>query len=159
MGCCYVPIFGWSDLLPILRAPAGFSFAVSCIIVFKSFIAFLGGFEGVDDVISQIKVVCEGISCFYITGHGIDESLMKNVMKRAREFFNLPMDKKVCISLKKSTAYRGYIQQGVESIPACMWCDYLRERARWPYLGRSGVRSRWQLFYSIFYVYLVWSVP
>lgn len=73
-----------------------------------------GGFEGVDDVISQIKVVCEGISCFYITGHGIDESLMKNVMKRAREFFNLPMDKKVCISLKKSTAYRGYIQQGSE---------------------------------------------
>ena len=86
-------------------------------IVFRSFIAFLGGFEGIDDVISQIKVACEGISCFYITGHGIDESLMENVMKRGRGFFNLPMDKKVCISLKKSTAYRGYVQQGDESIP------------------------------------------
>ena len=95
---------------------AVFSFADSCIIVFRSFIAFLGGFEGVDDVISQIKVACEGISCFYITGHGIDESLMKTVMKRGRDFFNLPMDKKVCISLKKSTAYRGYVQQGDESI-------------------------------------------
>ena len=82
------------------------------------FIAFLGGIEGVDDVISQIKMACEGISCFYITGHGIDESLMKNVMKCGRDFFNLPMDKKVCISLKKSTAYRGYVQQGDELIPA-----------------------------------------
>ena len=42
---------------------------------------------------------------------------MENVMKHGRDFFNLPMDKKVCISLKKSTAYRGYVQQGDESIP------------------------------------------
>lgn len=63
-------------------------------------------------VISQIKKVCEGISCFYITGHGIDESLMGDVMKCGKDFFDLPMDKKVAISLKRSSAYRGYIQQG-----------------------------------------------
>jgi len=62
-------------------------------------------------------MACEGIACFYVTGHGIDESLMKDVMKCGRDFFNLPMDKKVCISLKQSTAYRGYIQQGNESFP------------------------------------------
>lgn len=84
----------------------------------RSFISFPGGFEGVHDVISQINMACEGISCFYITGHGIDESLMKNVMKCGRDFFNLPMDKKVSISLKKSTAYRGYIKQGDEPDPA-----------------------------------------
>lgn len=65
-------------------------------------------------------MACEGIACFYITGHGIDESLMKRVMKCGRDFFNLPMDKKVCISLKKSTAYRGYVQQGDELNPV-LW--------------------------------------
>ena len=102
----------------------------------RSLIAFLGGFEGVDGVISQIKVACEGISCFYIIGHGIDQSLMKNVMKCGRDFFNLPMDKKVSISLKKSTAYRGYIQQGDDRFLRCNW---LPERARWRYLAHSGL--------------------
>ena len=32
---CYVYIFGWADLLQILHTPAAFSFAISCIIVFR----------------------------------------------------------------------------------------------------------------------------
>ena len=64
------------------------------------------------EVITQIKMACEGISCFYITGHGIDESMIADVMKCGQDFFNLPMDKKVNLSLKKSSAYRGYIQLG-----------------------------------------------
>ena len=64
------------------------------------------------NVILQIKKACEGLSCFYITGHGIEEPLMADVMKCGRDFFDLPDDKKVSISLNRSSAYRGYIQQG-----------------------------------------------
>ena len=80
------------------------------------FILFLGGFEDIHKVIAQIKVACEGISCFYITGHGVDTSLMADVMKCGKDFFNLPMDKKLNISLQKSPVYRGYIQQGTSIV-------------------------------------------
>jgi len=57
-------------------------------------------------------MACEGLSCFYITGHGIDQGLMENLMKCGNDFFSLPTEKKTSISLNKSPAYRGYIQQG-----------------------------------------------
>ena len=37
---------------------------------------------------------------------------MADVIKCSKEFFNLPMDEKLNINLKKSPAYRGYIQLG-----------------------------------------------
>ena len=117
-------------------------------------------------------MACEGISCFYITGHGIDESLMKNVMKCGRDFFNLPMDKKVCISLKKSTAYRGYIQQGNESIPVmwlAAWADKMalsctigiirfvpQEMVFFSILYWPRVRSRWLDINRVLF-YVLWT--
>lgn len=68
--------------------------------------------EDINHVVAQIKMACEGLSCFYITGHGMDQGFMEKLMKCGKEFFNLPMEKKASISLKKSSAYRGYIQQG-----------------------------------------------
>ncbi|XP_073258891.1 probable iron/ascorbate oxidoreductase DDB_G0283291 [Porites lutea] len=59
-------------------------------------------------------MACQGLSCFYITGHGIEKSLMENLLKCGNNFFNLPKDVKTSISLKKSQAYRGYILQGSE---------------------------------------------
>ena len=98
------------------------------------FILFLGGFEDIHKVIAQIKVACEGISCFYITGHGVDTSLMADLMKCGKDFFNLPMDKKLNISLQKSPVYRGYIQQGtsivqeIKNAPSALF-SYIIEHA------------------------------
>ena len=75
-----------------------------------------GTCDDINHVVAQIKIAYEGLSCFYITGHGIDHDLMKNLMKCANEFFNMPADKKTSISLKKSSAYRGYIQQGTHAV-------------------------------------------
>ena len=74
-----------------------------------------GECDDIGHVITQIKMACQGLSCFYITGHGIEKSLMENLLKFANNFFNLPKDVKTSISLKKSPAYRGYILQGTPS--------------------------------------------
>ena len=61
---------------------------------------------------TELKLRCKDLSCFYITGHGIDKSLMQSVMDYGRDFFSLSMEKKNAISLEKSAAFRGYIRQG-----------------------------------------------
>ena len=71
-----------------------------------------GTCDNISHVVAQIKMACEGLACFYITDHGIDHGLMDSLIKCGQDFFNLPTDKKTRISLDRSSAYRGYIQQG-----------------------------------------------
>lgn len=81
----------------------------------NNLLSISGECDDIGHVITQIKMACQGLSCFYITGHGIEKSLMENLLKCGNNFFNLPKDVKTSISLKKSQAYRGYILQGTPS--------------------------------------------
>lgn len=54
------------------------------------------------DFITQIKMACQGLLCFYITGHGIENSLMESLLKCANNFFNLQTDVKQVSALRKA---------------------------------------------------------
>ena len=59
-----------------------------------------------------IHEACRDVGFFYITGHNVCEHTTNNVMKAARNFFNLPFEKKNALSMRNSKAYRGYTQKG-----------------------------------------------
>ncbi|ETX11503.1 oxidoreductase [Marinomonas ushuaiensis DSM 15871] len=56
----------------------------------------------------EIGHACRDKGFFYITGHGIDASLIKQLTEEAKSFFNLSDAEKMRLDKKHSTANRGY---------------------------------------------------
>ena len=56
----------------------------------------------------KIKGACLDNGFFYISNHGVDEKLISNLMRLTKEFFDLSREDKEKISIKNSTASRGY---------------------------------------------------
>ena len=56
----------------------------------------------------QIRLACVDKGFFYISGHGIPEPLIDNVLTQARQFFALPLDDKMALNKAQSIANRGY---------------------------------------------------
>ena len=68
--------------------------------------------DEVTEVVTQLRAACQDLTCFYISGHGIEQKAMENMLEYARKFFSLPLEKKNEMNMGKSKAYRGYIQLG-----------------------------------------------
>ena len=49
---------------------------------------------------------------FYLTGHGVSDAQIAEVLRSAREFFALPVDVKNRISQLQSPQFRGYSRLG-----------------------------------------------
>ncbi|KAL4336300.1 hypothetical protein GQ457_07G023860 [Hibiscus cannabinus] len=62
----------------------------------------------VQEVLKELDLACKNIGFFYVKGHGIPDSLLKEVRNVTRNFFDLPCDDKLKIKLTPSTGYRGY---------------------------------------------------
>ncbi|NJN86627.1 MAG: isopenicillin N synthase family oxygenase [Leptolyngbyaceae cyanobacterium SL_7_1] len=56
----------------------------------------------------QIDQACRDIGFFCITGHSIAPSLINETFEVARQFFDLPLDEKLKISVPPGAAYHGY---------------------------------------------------
>ena len=56
----------------------------------------------------KINKACLDNGFFYISNHGVDETLVRNLMRLTKEFFDLPQKEKENISIKNSLAARGY---------------------------------------------------
>ena len=65
-----------------------------------------------EEVVGRIRQACKEIGVFTITGHGIEENSMQEILDVASKFFHLPREKKMKISLMNSQVYRGYVEQG-----------------------------------------------
>ncbi|KAM7264174.1 hypothetical protein ACFE04_001857 [Oxalis oulophora] len=63
---------------------------------------------GVCDVAKQLDHACKQAGFFYVKGHGIDDSLIKDVRSLSRNFFDLPYEEKLKIKLTPQAGYRGY---------------------------------------------------
>ncbi|KAI3893745.1 hypothetical protein MKW92_026960 [Papaver armeniacum] len=68
--------------------------------------------EGVSEVIKQLDQACKEAGFFYVKGHGISDSLIKEVRDMTRKFFDLPYDEKVKIKMSSETGFRGYQRIG-----------------------------------------------
>ncbi|PQE24907.1 hypothetical protein CJF32_00007260 [Rutstroemia sp. NJR-2017a WRK4] len=79
-----------------------------------SFSANLSDRQAVAD---KIHEACTTIGFFYITGHGIPQSVCDNVFKLAERFFNhLPQAEKDAIHMKHSDHFRGYEPASYSSV-------------------------------------------
>lgn len=68
--------------------------------------------KGVREVVKQLDQACREAGFFYVTGHGIPDSLVKEVRNIAHKFFNLPYEEKIKIKMSPATGYRGYQRIG-----------------------------------------------
>lgn len=67
------------------------------------------------NVAKQIGAACRDFGFFYITGHGIEESLQQSLEQLSRQFFSQPLEKKLEIRMALGgRAWRGFFPVGDE---------------------------------------------
>ncbi|XP_047958480.1 probable 2-oxoglutarate-dependent dioxygenase At3g50210 [Salvia hispanica] len=68
--------------------------------------------ERVAEVVQQLDKACREAGFFYVKGHGIPDSVLKEIRSISRQFFDLPYEEKLKIKLSPATGYRGYQRVG-----------------------------------------------
>jgi isopenicillin N synthase-like dioxygenase len=60
------------------------------------------------DVAAQIHRACRETGFFYVAGHGVDRRLRDAQFAFAKRFFDLPLEQKMALNMKKSVSAAGY---------------------------------------------------
>lgn len=69
----------------------------------------------IDSIATQISKACQEHGFFYIAGHGVDVKLQQELETKSHEFFNLPVEEKMKISMKLGgKSWRGFFPVGDE---------------------------------------------
>jgi isopenicillin N synthase-like dioxygenase len=58
--------------------------------------------------LDDLRHAARDVGFFYLTGHGIDADLLKQVQSHARQFFALPASEKTAVGMINSPHFRGY---------------------------------------------------
>ncbi|RDX71257.1 putative 2-oxoglutarate-dependent dioxygenase [Mucuna pruriens] len=83
---------------------------------------------GVLEVATQLDKACTEAGFFYVKGHGVPDTLLKEVREVTRKFFELPYEEKAKIKMSPATGFRGYerigenITQGVPDMHEAIDC-------------------------------------
>ncbi|XP_021735022.1 probable 2-oxoglutarate-dependent dioxygenase At3g50210 [Chenopodium quinoa] len=77
-------------------------------LVAKADDANMGQDAGVREVVRQLDKACREHGLFYLRGHGIPDSHLKEVKDVTHKFFHLPLEVKIKIKMNAATGYRGY---------------------------------------------------
>ncbi|WOL00480.1 putative 2-oxoglutarate-dependent dioxygenase [Canna indica] len=64
------------------------------------------------EVVRQLDEACKEAGFFYVKGHDIPDSLVKEVKDLTQTFFNLPYEEKLKIKMTSESGYRGYQRVG-----------------------------------------------
>lgn len=64
--------------------------------------------------LEHLRETAHGIGFFYVTGHGIPDNLIRDVLTQSRLFFALPEEDKLAIGMVNSPQFRGYNRAGLE---------------------------------------------
>jgi len=68
-----------------------------------------------DQVAKDIESACRNTGFFYVKGHGIPDATFQQLESISQQFFSLPLEEKMAISMKKGgRAWRGYFPVGAE---------------------------------------------
>jgi isopenicillin N synthase-like dioxygenase len=65
-------------------------------------------------VIEDVRAACISTGFFQMTGHGVSETLQKDVFDAAAKFFSLPLDVKTDLNAAKNIGFRGYDLMGTQ---------------------------------------------
>lgn len=69
-------------------------------------------------VADRIGEACQGIGFFYVTGHGVDQSVIDAALDAADAFFALPLEEKNAVHVRQSPNHRGYVPVNEELLDA-----------------------------------------
>lgn len=75
---------------------------------------FNGTPEQREAFIANLRHTLHDYGFFYLTGHGVDAELIRNVIATSKRFFALPEQDKLAIEMIKSPHFRGYNRAGNE---------------------------------------------
>jgi isopenicillin N synthase-like dioxygenase len=64
--------------------------------------------------LSDLRAAAGGVGFFYLTGHGVEEKLVRDALSISRRFFALPEPDKLAIEMVNSPHFRGYNRAGFE---------------------------------------------
>jgi isopenicillin N synthase-like dioxygenase len=64
--------------------------------------------------LDHLRETAHGVGFFYVTGHSIPLSLIRDVLAQSRLFFSLPDEDKLAIQMVNSPQFRGYNRAGLE---------------------------------------------
>lgn len=76
-----------------------------------------------ESVAREIGEACRNTGFFYITGHGVEQDLIKKVFDASRLFFNQPLAAKESAAMSRLGKNRGYIGLGVERLDTTSFPD------------------------------------
>jgi isopenicillin N synthase-like dioxygenase len=58
-------------------------------------------------IVRELRLACTNTGFFYITGHGVPTRQIDRVFQQSREFFALPMEEKLALSMTQSACRHG----------------------------------------------------
>ena len=64
--------------------------------------------------LAELRAAAHDVGFFYITGHGLDTELQRDLMESTRRFFSLPEADKLAIEMVNSPHFRGYNRVAAE---------------------------------------------
>lgn len=67
-------------------------------------------------VAAEIGAACRGVGFFYVTNHGVPQTLIDAVFAESKRFFAQPHDEKMRISIVESPNHRGFFPIGGENV-------------------------------------------
>ena len=97
--------------------------------------------------LTELRQVAHGVSFFYLTGHGVDPSLVRDILAISRRFFGLPVEDKLAIEMVNSPHFRGYTRAGMERTRGLAdWREQIDIGAELPALSmNAGLDPWWRL--------------
>lgn len=95
--------------------------------------------------LEQLRHAARDIGFFYLTNHGIDETLQRSVQTEARRFFALPDEQKQRVAMIHSPHFRGYNRAASELTRGQPdWREQFDIGAERPALALREESPRWQ---------------
>ncbi|XWS41865.1 hypothetical protein CRYUN_Cryun17cG0119500 [Craigia yunnanensis] len=97
---------------------------------------------GVCEVVKQLDEACREAGFFYVKGHDIPETLVKEVRNITHKFFDLPYEEKLKIKMTAAAGYRGYqrigenITKGVPDMHEAIDCYKELKQGMYGVLGK-----------------------
>ncbi len=79
------------------------------------FTRFSSGLDS-EGFVRDLGKACRSSGFFLLTGHGVDETLISEVFLKADEFFDLPIEDKQPLDIRRNGQNRGWVSEGSETL-------------------------------------------
>jgi isopenicillin N synthase-like dioxygenase len=95
--------------------------------------------------LGDLRAAARDVGFFYLTGHGVADSLIDEVLSLSRRFFALPEKDKLAIEMVNSPHFRGYTRPGWERTKGKPdWREQIDVAAEEEALPRTPNQAAWE---------------